>query len=126
MFLDCFKMATVSSENTDSNTPKLDIPKYKSCKVLELLENKDKDRNNILVFGVLQALRNSKFMFTSYLDRSSQKIADEKVEKIMKDVSVRTPDINRQFIITWIKTYLDNTEIFDAGGKFDKFILNYG
>ena len=116
-------MASVSSDNTASNAPKSDVDKYNTSKIYKFLNIKC---SNPIIFGVLHALGNAKFMYSPLLDSHSKQKADIVVNNFIKDFTVRTLDINKQCIILWIETYLDNTKLSDAGSKLDEFILTYG
>ena len=114
-------MSTGPTDSMDSSKP---TENY--CKVLEILENKDKDPYNIAILRIIHALKNLNFMVTSYIDNSAKEIAYHEANKFLKATHERSNDITRQYLIIWIKTYLKNsTKIPDSGYYFDKFINTY-
>ena len=98
----------------------------KTCAFLEIVKNEDIDPCNVKLNRVLNAMEKMSTKVSSNIDKTSKKIADDVSNKFMDTVSKRSPDIVRKCVILWIETYLKNTEMTDAGGKLDTFILTNG
>lgn len=98
----------------------------KKCAFLNIMKNKEKDPLNKCLTRVVNAIENSNYMISIYLDENAKKIAYDFAKKYLESVSEQSPIIARKCVILWIETYLENSKFTDAEGKLDTFILTYG